>query len=132
MNLRQDYESENGKLEDVEEYKQALQDKDTEALKAIIYQYAKDIRERQLAWKDQKIIDEKKRKDKYRRELLREQAEEEERQKKKRLREQGEAAATASTAVRAEVQAPMGFNAKNKIPDPPMPTRPVPIPAGQQ
>eukprot|EP00971_Amphidinium_carterae_P116769 2312687-Amphidinium_carterae.1 len=42
---RQDYESANGKLEDVEEYLQALQDKDSEKLKEIIYQYAKDLRE---------------------------------------------------------------------------------------
>eukprot|EP00971_Amphidinium_carterae_P014078 277254-Amphidinium_carterae.1 len=62
-NLRQDYESANGRLEDVEEYKQALLDKDSEAMKTIIYQYAKDIRERKLAWNDQKIIDENKRKD---------------------------------------------------------------------
>eukprot|EP00971_Amphidinium_carterae_P064901 1286123-Amphidinium_carterae.1 len=64
--LRQDYEHEHGKLEDIEEYQQALLDKDSEGLKAIIYQYAKDIREireRKLAWKEQKIIEENKRKD---------------------------------------------------------------------
>eukprot|EP00971_Amphidinium_carterae_P259036 5140710-Amphidinium_carterae.2 len=74
--LRQDHERANGKLEDVEEYKQALEDKDSEKLKEIIYQYAKDIRERKLAWKDRKIIEENKRKDKYKRQLLQEQGEE--------------------------------------------------------
>eukprot|EP00971_Amphidinium_carterae_P150735 2988533-Amphidinium_carterae.1 len=61
--LRQEYESANGKLEDVEEYQQALQDKDSDKLKQIIYQYAKDIRARKLAGKDKKIIEENKRKD---------------------------------------------------------------------
>eukprot|EP00971_Amphidinium_carterae_P239421 4753064-Amphidinium_carterae.1 len=126
--LRRDFENEHGKLEDIEEYQQAVLDKDSEGLKAIIYQYAKDIRERKLAWKELKIIEENKRKDKYRRELLRERAEEKERQRKKRAREQGEQAA-ASMAVRSELQSPMTFNAKNKIQDPPMPTRPPLIPA---
>eukprot|EP00971_Amphidinium_carterae_P022735 448253-Amphidinium_carterae.1 len=130
--LRQDYANTHGKLEDIEEYQQALLDKDTEGLLEIIYQYAKDITRRKLAWRDQRIIEENKKKDKYRRELLLEQAEEEERQKKQRTRKPRESAAAASTSVRAELQKPMTFNAKNKDKEPPMPTRPPPIPAGQQ
>eukprot|EP00971_Amphidinium_carterae_P106241 2104097-Amphidinium_carterae.1 len=99
ISLRQDYESANGRLEDIEEYQQALSDKDSDRLRDIIYQYAADIRERKLAWREQRIIEENKRKDKHRRELLREQAEEEERQKKRRQESGG---AAASTAVRAE------------------------------
>eukprot|EP00971_Amphidinium_carterae_P068663 1359683-Amphidinium_carterae.1 len=125
--LRQDYESSNGKLEDIEEFQQALTDKNKEVLQEISYQYASDIRERKLAWREARIIEENKKKLKYRQELLHDQAEEE-RQKKKRQREQGEAAA--STAVREELETPMTFNAKDK--EPPRPTREVPIPQGQR
>eukprot|EP00971_Amphidinium_carterae_P204632 4060946-Amphidinium_carterae.1 len=39
--LRRDYKIEHGKLEDIEEYQQAILDKDPEGLKVIIYQYAR-------------------------------------------------------------------------------------------
>eukprot|EP00971_Amphidinium_carterae_P209488 4155638-Amphidinium_carterae.1 len=126
--LRQDYESAHGKLEEIDEYQQALQDKDSDKLKQIIHQYASDIRERKLVWKDKKIIKENKRKDKYRRQLLQEQ---EERLKKQRTK-QSESTSAAATAVRPEVQGHMPFNAKNKTQEPPMPKRPAPIPAGQR
>eukprot|EP00971_Amphidinium_carterae_P322420 6408050-Amphidinium_carterae.1 len=128
--LRQDYEKEHGKLEDIEEYQQALADKQTDALREIVYEYAKDVRERKLAWRDARIIEENKKKDKHRRELLREQAEEEERQKKKRQRDH-EGAASAAAAVREELKTPMTFfNAKDN--EPPKPTRPPPVLKAQQ
>eukprot|EP00971_Amphidinium_carterae_P310445 6169132-Amphidinium_carterae.2 len=126
--LRQDYEKEHGRIEDIEEFQQALQDKRTATLREIVYEYAKNVRERKLAWRDMRIIEENKKKDMYRRELLREQAEEEERQKKKRQREQGGSATAASTEVRQELKTPITFNANAKSMDPPKPKRPVPIP----
>eukprot|EP00971_Amphidinium_carterae_P349456 6491025-Amphidinium_carterae.2 len=95
--------------------------------KAVAGQPTCNIRERKLAWKQARIIEENKKKDKYRRELLREHAEEEERQKKKREREQGDAAsAAASTAVREDLRTPMTFNVKDH--EPPRPTREPPKP----
>eukprot|EP00971_Amphidinium_carterae_P092629 1834548-Amphidinium_carterae.1 len=46
--LRQDYESSNRRLENIEEFQQALAEKNKEVLRDIIYQYASDIRERKL------------------------------------------------------------------------------------
>eukprot|EP00971_Amphidinium_carterae_P338050 6475209-Amphidinium_carterae.1 len=99
--LQQDYESANGRIEDVEEFKTALTAKDEDTIRTIVYQYASDIRERKALWKEAKIIEDNKKKERYREDFLREQAEEEEKQNKKRQRDQEEQEASASSAASA-------------------------------
>eukprot|EP00971_Amphidinium_carterae_P195188 3873348-Amphidinium_carterae.1 len=47
-NSRQEYEQYYGAFEDKEEYQQALEDKDSEIIKHIIFEYAAGVRERKL------------------------------------------------------------------------------------
>eukprot|EP00971_Amphidinium_carterae_P093132 1843566-Amphidinium_carterae.1 len=92
--LREEYEQYHGVLEDREDYQQALQDKDREAIRATIYEYATKVRERKLFWKKQKLIENDKKKEAWKREVLREQAEkaeEEEKQRTQRAREEAAA-----------------------------------------
>eukprot|EP00971_Amphidinium_carterae_P222388 4413952-Amphidinium_carterae.1 len=66
--LREEYEKTHGLLEDREDYQQALQDKDRDALRAIIYHYAAKVRERKLQWRKQKLIENDKKKEAWKKE----------------------------------------------------------------
>eukprot|EP00971_Amphidinium_carterae_P343686 6483606-Amphidinium_carterae.2 len=86
MTIQHNYEAANGKIEDTEEFKRALRNRDDASLRPIIYEYARDIRERKARWREMKIMEDNKRKEEYKKEFLREQ-EEEEKQRRKRQRE---------------------------------------------
>eukprot|EP00971_Amphidinium_carterae_P114242 2263683-Amphidinium_carterae.1 len=45
-NLREEYEQYHGAFDEGEDYKQALEDKDSETIKRIIFEYASKVRER--------------------------------------------------------------------------------------
>eukprot|EP00971_Amphidinium_carterae_P217128 4310272-Amphidinium_carterae.1 len=66
--LREEYEKNHGVLEDREDYQQALQDKDRDALREIIYDYASKVRERKLHWRKQKLIENDKKKEAWKKE----------------------------------------------------------------
>eukprot|EP00971_Amphidinium_carterae_P334403 6469679-Amphidinium_carterae.1 len=117
--LREEYEKYHGSLEDSEEYQQALQDKDRDALRAIIFEYAEKVRERKLYWRKQKLIENDRKKEAWKREQAG-KAEEEEKQRTKRTKE-GEASASAP-ATQGEKKT---YDKEN----PPRPQREVPIPA---
>eukprot|EP00971_Amphidinium_carterae_P011473 225811-Amphidinium_carterae.1 len=121
MTIQHDYEIDNGKIEDTEEFKTAIATRDDGSLRPI-------------------IAEDNKKKEQYMKEFLRER-EEEETQKKKRQREQDELEASAASAAasgqRTELQQELQFNPANKInmeppvrqalsPEPKKPTRPVP------
>eukprot|EP00971_Amphidinium_carterae_P072583 1435533-Amphidinium_carterae.1 len=111
ITLRLEYEENNGKIEEKEEFITALETKDDKTLKPMLYQYAKDLRDRRARWRDGKIDEENKKKDEYRKKL---QREEDEKQKKRdQERDQEAAAALASTSLPVQ---PTGINM-----EPPMP-----------
>eukprot|EP00971_Amphidinium_carterae_P267763 5311910-Amphidinium_carterae.1 len=60
--LQQDYESANGRIEDVDEFKTAWEAKDEDTICTIVYHYASDIRERKARWREAKIIEDNKKK----------------------------------------------------------------------
>eukprot|EP00971_Amphidinium_carterae_P000550 11084-Amphidinium_carterae.1 len=74
-NMREEYEKEHGLFEDAEEYQKALEDKDSDAIKRIIFEYAAGVRERKLQWIEYKIIEQNQQKEAWKKEVLREQAE---------------------------------------------------------
>eukprot|EP00971_Amphidinium_carterae_P152685 3026512-Amphidinium_carterae.3 len=125
MTLRQAYESANGRIEDVEEFKTALAAEDSDTLRTLVYQYARDIRARKAQWREAKIIEDDKKKEKYRQDFLQEQADEVEKQNKKRQREQGNRVKNAMTFNPNKITGP-------KPKRPPKPARAVPIPARDQ
>eukprot|EP00971_Amphidinium_carterae_P217160 4311058-Amphidinium_carterae.1 len=123
--LREEYEKYHGVLEDGDDYQQALQDKDRQALKTIIYEYAAKVRERKLLWRKQKIAENDKKKEAWKKEILREQAEkaeEEEKQRTKRTRDEAASASAASAAPAAQEE--KNYDKEN----PPRPTRLAPLP----
>eukprot|EP00971_Amphidinium_carterae_P130299 2581281-Amphidinium_carterae.1 len=50
-NMREEYDKDHGPFEDAKEYQKALEDKDHDAIKRIIYKYAAGVRERKLQWR---------------------------------------------------------------------------------
>eukprot|EP00971_Amphidinium_carterae_P001941 38783-Amphidinium_carterae.1 len=53
-NLREEHEQHHGAFDEGEEYEQALEDKDSETIKRIIFEYAAKVRERKLQWREYK------------------------------------------------------------------------------
>eukprot|EP00971_Amphidinium_carterae_P022104 436184-Amphidinium_carterae.1 len=53
-NLREEYEQYNGAFEEKEEYLKALEDKDRDTIRRIIFKYATSVRERKLQWRNHK------------------------------------------------------------------------------
>eukprot|EP00971_Amphidinium_carterae_P304228 6045588-Amphidinium_carterae.1 len=53
-NLREEYDQHYGAFEDRDDYKKALAEKNSDAIKDIIFEYAEKIRERKLQWRDYK------------------------------------------------------------------------------
>eukprot|EP00971_Amphidinium_carterae_P249046 4943540-Amphidinium_carterae.1 len=74
-NLQEEYDKEHGPFEDAEEYQKALEDKDHDAIKRIIFKYAAGIRERKLQWREFKINEQNQQREAWKKEVLREQAE---------------------------------------------------------
>eukprot|EP00971_Amphidinium_carterae_P303112 6022934-Amphidinium_carterae.1 len=72
MTIQHNYESANGKIEDTEEFKIALSNRDDASLRPIIYEYARDIREHKARWREMKIAEDNKRREECKKEFLRE------------------------------------------------------------
>eukprot|EP00971_Amphidinium_carterae_P296855 5897317-Amphidinium_carterae.1 len=119
-NLREEYEKYHGAFEDGEDYQQALQDKDREAIKSIIFEYAAGVRERKLQWREYKIIENDKQKEAWKKEVLREQAEKAAEEQRTR---EGTTAAAASAASTTRID--KNYDKEN----PPKPIRPAPLPS---
>eukprot|EP00971_Amphidinium_carterae_P197684 3923518-Amphidinium_carterae.2 len=63
ITLRLEYEENNGKIDEREEFIKPLEDKDDKTLKPMLYQYAKDLRDRRTRWREGKIDEDNRKKD---------------------------------------------------------------------
>eukprot|EP00971_Amphidinium_carterae_P279906 5556619-Amphidinium_carterae.1 len=61
--MKEEYEKTKGLIEDREDFQQAFDDKDKNAIQEIVYEYAKGVRERKAQWKTEKLKDDDKKKE---------------------------------------------------------------------
>eukprot|EP00971_Amphidinium_carterae_P085878 1698849-Amphidinium_carterae.2 len=85
--LRKKLEDNEGRIEDTEEFKTAIKDRDDTKLKDMVYKVMGQLQELRAQWREEKIEEDKRKKEEYRRAILQEEAdrrreEEEERQRR--------------------------------------------------
>eukprot|EP00971_Amphidinium_carterae_P351084 6491902-Amphidinium_carterae.1 len=126
LKMREEYEKYKGSIEEREDFQQALEDKDAEAIQEIVYEYAKGARERKAQWKREKLKDDEKKKEAWLKEVLREQATIIEENDKQEIVQEG-AATSSATAVAGQQE-----STEERKKTPPRPNRAPPIPASQR
>eukprot|EP00971_Amphidinium_carterae_P168783 3344027-Amphidinium_carterae.1 len=112
LQMREEEEKSRGKIEEREDYQQAQDNKDSEAVEEIVYEYAKGARERKAQWKAEKIKEDNKKKEAWMKEIAEAQG-----------RENTAAASTSATSTERTGE---------RKPTPPRPERQPPIPARHQ
>eukprot|EP00971_Amphidinium_carterae_P291161 5781249-Amphidinium_carterae.1 len=68
LNMREEEEKARGAIEELQDFIQAKADRNNEAVQEIVYEYARGVRERKARWKEQKIIEDNKKKAEWMRE----------------------------------------------------------------
>eukprot|EP00971_Amphidinium_carterae_P284440 5646867-Amphidinium_carterae.1 len=63
VTLRMEYEENHGKIDEKEEFITALENNDDGTLKAILFKYAEDLRDRRTAWREGKMDEDKRKKE---------------------------------------------------------------------
>eukprot|EP00971_Amphidinium_carterae_P067689 1340350-Amphidinium_carterae.1 len=58
--MREEEEKTRGAIEELEDFQRAKADRNREAVKEIVYEYARGVQERKARWKDEKIKEEHK------------------------------------------------------------------------
>eukprot|EP00971_Amphidinium_carterae_P004530 90763-Amphidinium_carterae.1 len=61
-NLREEEEKARGAIEELEDFQRAKADRNKEAVREIVYEYARGARERKARWRDEKIKEDNKKK----------------------------------------------------------------------
>eukprot|EP00971_Amphidinium_carterae_P149628 2966532-Amphidinium_carterae.1 len=82
IKMREEYEKYKVPIENREDFQQALGEKDVNAIREIVYEYAKGVRDRKAQWKIGKLKENEKKKEAWLKEVLKEQAQKAEEDKK--------------------------------------------------
>eukprot|EP00971_Amphidinium_carterae_P268730 5330920-Amphidinium_carterae.1 len=111
INMREEEEKSRGAIEELEDFQRAKQDRNKDAVREIIYEYARGARERKARVRDEKIKEDNKKKQAWLQEELEAQ-------------EAREATAASTSATSTE-------RTGDRKPTPPRPVRQAPIPPSQ-
>eukprot|EP00971_Amphidinium_carterae_P233532 4634625-Amphidinium_carterae.1 len=114
MKMREENEKYKGAIEEREDFQQALEDRDSEAIQEIFYEYAKGARERKAQRRIERLKDDEKKKEAWLREVLREQS----------TIQEGAATSSATSTAQGSTE--------ERKKTPPRPNREPPVPASQR
>eukprot|EP00971_Amphidinium_carterae_P246453 4894972-Amphidinium_carterae.1 len=120
LNMREEEEKARGAIEELEEFQQAKFDRNKEAVREIVYEYARGVREQKARWREGKIREDNEKKKAWLKEVVEAQERED------------AAAAAASSTSRTSTETAAREATGERRPTPPRPKREPPIPESQR